>query len=192
MSITSKIPEISKIPYKQKCLRIRYYTQYWNFRSIEWLVNMWTHKVHAPLKCPPPIWTNLRRFRIRRIATSCHQKTAVYHLRAETGVLPLRAHLGMCFQQSNASAFCHHRPSRSSPHKGYPQGLKPQNLQRPAREQWRPQSSHCHLGWRPKRERLLPGQTPFTRPDDWGDNPDSGTQQKTLGLSYLSSSSPSF
>ena len=50
MSITSKIPEISKIPYKQKCLRIRYYTQYWNFRSIEWLVNMWTHKVHAPLK----------------------------------------------------------------------------------------------------------------------------------------------
>ena len=50
MSITSKIPEILKIPYKQKCLRIRYYTQYWNFRSIEWLVNMWTHKVHAPLK----------------------------------------------------------------------------------------------------------------------------------------------
>ena len=49
MSITSKIPEISKIPYKQKCLRIRYYTQYWNFRSIEWLVNMWTHKVRAPL-----------------------------------------------------------------------------------------------------------------------------------------------
>ena len=28
MSITSKISEISKIPYKQKCLRIRYYTQY--------------------------------------------------------------------------------------------------------------------------------------------------------------------
>ena len=51
MSITSKTPEISKIPYKQKCLRIRYCTQYWNFRSIEWLVNMWTHKVHAPLKC---------------------------------------------------------------------------------------------------------------------------------------------
>ena len=50
MSITSKIPEISKIPYKQKCLRIRYYTQYWNFRSIEWLVNMSTHEVHAPLK----------------------------------------------------------------------------------------------------------------------------------------------
>ena len=35
MSITSKIPEISKISYKQKCFRIRYYTQYWNFRSIE-------------------------------------------------------------------------------------------------------------------------------------------------------------
>ena len=51
MSITSKIPEISKIPYKLKCLRIRYYTQYWDFRSIKWLVNMWTHKVHAPLKC---------------------------------------------------------------------------------------------------------------------------------------------
>ena len=28
MSITSKIPEISKISYKQKCLRNRYYTQY--------------------------------------------------------------------------------------------------------------------------------------------------------------------
>ena len=50
MSITFKIPEISKITYQQKRLRIRYYTQYWNFRSIEWLVNIWTHKVHAPLK----------------------------------------------------------------------------------------------------------------------------------------------
>ena len=50
MSITSKIPEISKISYKQKCLRICYYTQYWNFISIEWLVNMSTHEVHAPLK----------------------------------------------------------------------------------------------------------------------------------------------
>ena len=50
MSITSKIPEISKIPYKQKCLRIRYYTQFWNFRSIEWLVNMSTYEVHALLK----------------------------------------------------------------------------------------------------------------------------------------------
>ena len=49
MSITSKISEISKIPYKQKCLRICYYTQYWNFKSIEWLVNMSTHEVHAPL-----------------------------------------------------------------------------------------------------------------------------------------------
>ena len=50
ISITSKILEISKISYKQKCLRICYYTQYWNFRSIEWLVNMSTHEVHAPLK----------------------------------------------------------------------------------------------------------------------------------------------
>ena len=49
ISITSKIHEILKIPYKQKCLRIRYYTQYWNFRSIEWLINMSTHEVHAPL-----------------------------------------------------------------------------------------------------------------------------------------------
>ena len=47
MSITSKIPEISKIPYKQKCLRIRYYTQYWNFP------HMWTHKVHAPINRIP-------------------------------------------------------------------------------------------------------------------------------------------
>ena len=27
ISITSKIPDILKIPYKQKCLRTRYYTQ---------------------------------------------------------------------------------------------------------------------------------------------------------------------
>ena len=60
MSITSKIPEISKISYKQKCLRIRFYTQYWNFRSIEWLVNMSTHEVHAPLKGIPIV--SLSRF----------------------------------------------------------------------------------------------------------------------------------
>ena len=58
MSITSKIPEISKISYKQKCLRIRYSTQYWNYRSIEWSVNMWTHKVHAPLKLGSIGWKN--------------------------------------------------------------------------------------------------------------------------------------
>ena len=39
-----------------------------------------------------------------RIATGCHQKAAESHLRAETGVLPLRAHLELCSQQFYARA----------------------------------------------------------------------------------------
>ena len=39
-----------------------------------------------------------------RIATGCHQKAAASHLRAETGVLPQRAHLELCNQQFYASA----------------------------------------------------------------------------------------
>ena len=34
-----------------------------------------------------------------RIATGYHQKAATSHLRAETGVLPLRAHLELCSQK---------------------------------------------------------------------------------------------
>ena len=39
-----------------------------------------------------------------RIATGCHQKATASHLRAETRVLPLRAHLELCSQQFYASA----------------------------------------------------------------------------------------
>ena len=39
-----------------------------------------------------------------RIATGCHQKATVSHLRAESGFLPLRMHLELCCQQFYASA----------------------------------------------------------------------------------------
>ena len=39
-----------------------------------------------------------------RVATGCHQKTAASRLRAETGVLPLRANLELCCQHFYASA----------------------------------------------------------------------------------------
>ena len=39
-----------------------------------------------------------------RIATGCHQKAAVSHLRVEIGVLPLSSHLELCCQQFYASA----------------------------------------------------------------------------------------
>ena len=42
--------------------------------------------------------------KVLRIATGCHQKAAVSQIRAETGVLPLRAHLKLCSQQFYASA----------------------------------------------------------------------------------------
>ena len=46
-----------------------------------------------------------------RIATGCHQKAAASHLIAETGVLPLRTHLGLCSQQFYASALQPLHPS---------------------------------------------------------------------------------
>ena len=46
-----------------------------------------------------------------RIATGCHQKAAATHIRAKTGVLPLRAHLELCCQQFYASALQPIHPS---------------------------------------------------------------------------------
>ena len=46
-----------------------------------------------------------------RIATGYHQKAAASHFRAETGVLPLRAHLELCSQQFYASALQPMHPS---------------------------------------------------------------------------------
>ena len=69
-----------------------------------------TYKAIVPpiLNYAAPIWftqvssTHMDTLEVRnkalRIATGRHQKTAVSHLRAETGVLPLRVHLGLCSQ----------------------------------------------------------------------------------------------
>ena len=46
-----------------------------------------------------------------RIATECLQKAAASHLRAETGVLPLRTHVELCYQQFYASALKPLHPS---------------------------------------------------------------------------------
>ena len=46
-----------------------------------------------------------------RIATGYHQKALVSHLRAETGILPLRAHLELYAQESYASALQPMHPS---------------------------------------------------------------------------------
>ena len=45
------------------------------------------------------------------IVTDCHKKGTASHLRAETGVLPLRAHLELCSQQFYASALQSLHPS---------------------------------------------------------------------------------
>ena len=46
-----------------------------------------------------------------RVATACHRKASASHLRAETGVLPLRAHLELCCLQFYASALQPLHPS---------------------------------------------------------------------------------
>ena len=47
----------------------------------------------------------------QRVKTGCHQKAAASHLKAETGVLPLRAHLELCCQQFYASTLQPLHPS---------------------------------------------------------------------------------
>ena len=55
-------------------------------------------------KYPNHTWKNLViQSKALGIATGCHQKVVLSHLRAETGVLPLRTHLELCCQQFYAS-----------------------------------------------------------------------------------------
>ena len=49
--------------------------------------------------------------KVLRIATGCHQKAMVSHLRAETRVLPLKEHLELCSQQFYAIALQPLHPS---------------------------------------------------------------------------------
>ena len=78
--------------------------------------------VRAILNYAAPIWfmqvssTHLDKLEViqnkdLRIATSCHQKASASQLRAETGVLPMRAHLELCSQQYYASALQPLHPS---------------------------------------------------------------------------------
>ena len=58
--------------------------------------------------------------RDRKIANGCHQKAAVSHLRAETGVLPQRAHLELFSQHIYASDLYTQSPNRHSPPDSHP------------------------------------------------------------------------
>ena len=82
---------------------------------------MWTYKaiVSLILNYAAHIWftevcsshLEVIQNKFLRIATGCHQKDMVSHLRGETGVLPLRAHLGLCSQQFYACALQPSHPS---------------------------------------------------------------------------------
>ena len=78
--------------------------------TTETLVSTCKAIVRPILNYAAPIWftqvssSHLDKFEViqnkaLRIATGCHQKAAASHLRAETGALPLRAHLELCSQQ---------------------------------------------------------------------------------------------
>ena len=80
----------------------------WGFTT-ETLVATYKAIVHPMLNYAAPIWftqissTHLDKLEViqnkaLRIATGFRQKAAASHLRAETGVLPLRAHLELCCQ----------------------------------------------------------------------------------------------
>ena len=115
----------------------------WGFTT-ETLVATYKAIVRLILNYAAPIWftqvpsSHLDKIeviqnKVLRIATGYHQKVVVSHLRAETGVLPLRAHLGLCSQQFYASALQplhpqspnRHLPTRPPLPQGYPPGLIP-------------------------------------------------------------------
>ena len=132
---------------------------------------------------------------VLRVATGCHLKTAASHLRAETGVLPLRAHLEMCCQQFYASALQPLLPShlivtspptpaptpRATLQASYHRSLRGLRV--------RGDDPNSHLRGHAGRGRLAPGQTLPPRPDDRGDHPIAGTQQGSQG--HPSSNCPS-
>ena len=82
-----------------------------------------------------------------RVATGFHQKAAASHLRVETGVLPMRAHLKLCCQQFYVSVLQPFHPSHlivtsspdPPPSQDYPPGLVPPHTPRPASRRWRHQ-----------------------------------------------------
>ena len=88
-----------------------------------------------------------------RIATGFHQQTTAYHLRAETGVLPLRAHLELCSLQTSYHLILRGLRVRSD----YP-NAPPLIF-----------GGVLELGAKPL------SQTPRTRHDDRGDRPVLGT-----------------
>ena len=106
----------------------------WGFTT-KTLVATYKASVRLILNYASPIWfTQVSSSRLGkleviqskalRIATGCHQQSS--HLRAENGVLPLRAHLELCSQQFYASALQPFHPSHlivTSPHNPCPSGL---------------------------------------------------------------------
>ena len=97
----------------------------WGFTT-ETLVATYKAIVRPILNYAAPIWftqvssSHLDKLeviqnKVLRIATGYHQKAAVSHLRAETGVLPLRRHLDLCCQQFYASTLQPLHP-QSPPH----------------------------------------------------------------------------
>ena len=132
-----------------------------------------------------------------RVATGCHQKAGASHLRAETGVLPLRAHLELCGQQFYASALQPLHPSHvivTSLPTPAPSGL-------PSRPHTTAQACESevttptplpppHLRGRAGRGRLPPGQTPPLGLDDRGDHPVPCAQQGANGSPSLQLTQP--
>ena len=104
------VERASRAPYVMEALP----GSSWGF-STETLVAKYKAIVSLMVNYAAPIWftqgswTHLDKLgviqnQVLRVATGCHLKTAASHLTAETGVLPLRAHLEMCCQQFYASA----------------------------------------------------------------------------------------
>ena len=136
----------------------------WGFTT-ETLVAPYKAIVCPILNYAAPIWftqvssTHLNKHEViqneaLRIATGCHQKAAASHLRAETGVLPLRVHLELCSQEFYATALQPLHPSHSivtSPPDYTPSGpsqtptLLPPYLEGSANKRWRPQRPSPHL-----------------------------------------------
>ena len=71
------------------------------------ILNYSTSILYTQLSSPHLDKLEVIQNKAQRIATGCHQKAAASHLRAETGVLLLRAHLELCCQQFYASALQH-------------------------------------------------------------------------------------
>ena len=119
-----------------------------------------------------------------RIATGCHQKAAACDLRAETGVLPLRAHLELCSQQfyarpstpTHQSHNCHPIPALSGlPSRPHTTALSQVCESEVTTPKPPPSSGAC---WK---RAPIPWPDDSSMPDDRGDHPVPGTQQSAYG-----------